>query len=247
MARRKRNLLVKHKGLKTKKVRISKPAGGDIISANNYCTVSESIQDLSSMLLENTMYKSELNIQSFPRASAMSKFFRWYRPKIVTYKYIPLYNTYAEGNGSRPEFVYVMNRTGDLVNPAGFNGMLAMGAKPQSFAKAKIIKYKPNLCQVLSVSQGATEPTNDNNYNIGFVPIYNWVQTYTGGLQKFDGPTNFDDGSAIVGLPTSNNPTWQGHNVYINTAVPVGSALIAKEYIHVIWEFKEPLSNVVSH
>lgn len=229
---------------KVRKVRISKPIGGDIISKNNYCQITET-KETPNLLQENINVKISLELREFPRALAMSKFFRFYRPRIAVYKYEPLYTDYSEGvGGSKPNFLYQMNRSGDEDYPNTKGQFLAMGARPKPFTKPVTIKYRPNLCQALSVA--TADATPGSIYHIGSVPVYNWVNTWSteAGVNNYiEEPATFaDTGIAITGLATSNNPLWQGHNVYVSVDTPGGATTnICREYCTVVWEFKDPL------
>lgn len=185
---------------------------------------------------ENLSYTGSFNIRDFPRALEMSKLFQWYRPVVVTYRYIPLFNVFQESsvpnqNYTMPQFYSIMNRTGmnDNFSLADFQ---KMGAKPRPFNKYIKVSYKPNLVKTLQVVQNPVG--SDFLYNQGVVPHYGWVQTY-------DGQRPVDRDPAQGTLITYNNPTFLGHDVFFSVALDTGTVLaVARTSKTVVWEFKQP-------
>lgn len=187
-------------------------------------------------LNENASYTGSFNIRDFPRALEMSKLFQWYRPVVVTYKYIPLFNVFQESsvpgqNYTLPQMYMIMNRSGMNDNFA-LADFQKMGAKPKPFNKYIKVSYKPNLVKSLQIVQNPVGSTN--LYNQGVVPHYGWVQTYTN-----QQPYNRDPG--VGTLVAYNDPTFLGHDVYFNVDLDTGTvAAVARTSKTVVWEFKQP-------
>lgn len=185
------------------------------------------------LVLENTTYTGSFNIDDFPRAKEMAKLYQFYRPKVVTYKYIPLFNTFQEGFAtgySVPQMLMLMNRCG-MIDNFSRDDFLKMGSVPRSFTKPSVIRYRPNLVQALQT----VEVGSNAVYNQGLVPVYNWVQTYTN--QR---PVNRDAANSNT-LVSFNNPTFLGHEYYFDVDLTGGqSNNVAKTVKTVVWEFKQP-------
>jgi len=185
------------------------------------------------LVQENLTYTGSFNIDDFPRAKEMAKLYQFYRPKVVTYKYIPLFNTFQEGFAtgySVPQMLMLMNRVG-MIDNFSRDDFLKMGAVPRSFTKPQIIRYRPNLVQALQT----VEVGSNAVYNQGLVPVYNWVQTYTN--QR---PVNRDSANSNT-LVAFNNPTFLGHEYYFDVDLTGGqSNNVAKTVKTVVWEFKQP-------
>jgi len=181
----------------------------------------------------------QFNIAQFDRASAIAKNFKFYRAKRVVWTLIPEYNTFQAGvaNQSMTQVSMIMNRTGD--NSAwGLAEYDAQGAVPMTFAKKRVIAYKPNLVQPFNVTLGAISPESPpvaTTGTLGNTPVYDkWVGTNSYAV------------SALVGQATDiiirgDLTPYYGHSIYWAVSQVVSQNPLATIFCEVEWEFKDPL------
>jgi len=217
--------------------------------ANNNLKVRNiaSIVEVSAQfpILANTDYNHSVcplsaTSTQFQRIRALAVHFKYYRITEVVWRYVPLYNVFqtdaASTTPSIPTFQRVMNRSGDLTvwTPAQYENI---GAVNQNFNKTIILKYKPNLVQVLLGGPQVASPTAVN-YQIGTRPIFNqWIATNT---------FNIDANEPVGNFTRTNYPnvSYQGHSILfsrlIGGAGPTDHSPIGNYEVTVRCEFKDP-------
>ena len=184
----------------------------------------------------------QFNISQFDRALAISKNFKFYRAKRVSWSMLPEFTTFQASTGttanqSIPQVSMIMNRTGD--NSAwGLAEYDAQGAVPFAFNKKKVIAYKPNLVQPFNVTLGGISPENPplpTTASLGNTPVYDkWIGTGSYGVNALTaGPIDI----IIRGDLTP----YYGHSIYWSVTSVVTNNALATIFCEVEWEFKDPL------
>jgi len=176
----------------------------------------------------------------FQRIRALALHFKYYRITEVIWRFVPLYNVFqsdaASNAPSLPTYQRVMNRSGDLTvwGQAQYENQ---GATNIEFKKTIIIRYKPNLVQVLLGGPQVASPAAVN-YQIGTRPIFNqWIATNTFQL---------DANEPVGGITRTNYPvvTYQGHSMLFSRLVggagPTDHSPIGNYEVSVRCEFKDP-------
>jgi len=188
----------------------------------------------------NTDVNYQFNISQFARATEIAKNFKFYRAKRVVWSYLPEYNTFQSGVGSvsMPQLSMIMNRTGD--NSAwGLAEYDAQGAVPMTFAKKRVIAYKPNLVQPFNVAIGGISPDTPpqpTTIALGNTPVYTkWIGTTAYRVNALAGPAT----DLII---RGDLTPYYGHSLYwaVTSTAPDEPAL-ATVFCEVEWEFKDPL------
>jgi len=237
--RKARKPLRKGKGRKRLAPKLNRGGGG--LSRDNYAVIKETSN--KGLMQANTAYINDFNIRSFPRAMSLMSSFRFYRLKKVIFTYNPIYNTFQDGVGasSVPQMVWAMNRVGDSY-AAGYNQLCQQGAIPFKFLSKKTIAYKPNLTQVLQVTQTTTSPTS--LYNMGITPVYDkWINTQTSPFQQVKPDPNPDSQQHFI---TLNYPTYYGHDVFFQQDFTDSAPDVAHFTVTCYWEFKDAIWDNVS-
>lgn len=210
---------------------------------SQYGTVTETITPTLGDLNGNTAYLWNIQLSTFPRATAVTALYQFYRLKYVKFQYIPKYPLGTQITGAddstigRPmRFYYMMNRQGtepatlDLVN------FLDKGCKPIPFgdsrSRAVVVKYKPNMTDNVS-GAGADDQTSRNEC---ITPVFNrWLNRY------------YTPGGG-TGVDTPNTtPYWQGHLCWIDDFNNVPAATPVSEVrVTAVWEYKNPYMPVTT-
>jgi len=192
-------------------------------------------------------------LADFSRAKAVASNFKYFRAKRCVWKYIPMYNTY-QGQISDslqvPQIQFIMNRTGDITlwTQAEYD---AQGASPVTFTKTRTVAYKPNLVQVIQqIPQNfAISPSPDqvgtgsaDTFALGSVAKYDmWLATTLFPIQQSAPYSTY-------GVDISNSANmarYHGHSMFFNAPGTSDDAHIARVYLEVEWEFKDPLFQAV--
>jgi len=214
--------------------------------------------DLSGELTTNyLMTNLTFCLGQFPRASQVAPFYKWYKAEFVEYEYTPYFNTFdgTAASGQLPYIYTIMNRTQDLQSPPSGAGqeqwLLSQGAKPRTFSKKVIIRYKPNWCAP-SMLMTRTETSLNAVAIAGLEPKYTWLACPDNGLvagavqttmpllsAKID-PTIFPAGfTPIQNFPLAT--VYNGHTHYISQGVlNTPSMKCGNLVMRVKWCFKHP-------
>jgi len=189
----------------------------------------------------NTDVNYQFSIAQFSRASAIAKNFKFYRAKRVVWTMLPEFNVFQAGTAtqSMTQISMIMNRTGDNTQWLEVE-YDAQGAVPRTFAKKRVIAYKPNLVQPFNVTLSALSPDSPptpTTGTLGNTPVYDkWVGTNSYALNNPLG------GSSEIIIRGDVTP-YYGHSIYWNVGqVAPGSVIpLATIFCEVEWEFKDPL------
>ena len=207
---------------------------GALSNVKHYARITEAVN--FTPMVANTDYNYQFSLSLFARAVEVSKNFKFYRAKRVSWTYLPDYNTFQSGAGSVsvPQASLIMNRTGDstIWTPAEYD---AQGAVPKQFNKKMVVAYNPNIVQSIQYVNQAV-PTAYTG-NVGARPIYGeWINT-----SSYNRVIAIPGGSAFI--PEQNNLLlYQGHSMYwyVTSTAPSEPA-IGSVICEVEWEFKDPL------
>ena len=211
---------------------------GALSSVKHYARITEAVNFTA--MVANTDYNYQFSLSLFARAVEVSKNFKFYRAKRVSWTYLPDYNTFQVGAGSVsvPQVSLIMNRTGDstIWTPAEYD---AQGAVPKQFNKKMVVAYNPNIVQSIQYINNSTAPTPFTG-NVGARPVYNeWINT-----GSYNRVVNTPGAPPAIGIiPEQNNLLlYQGHSMYwyVTSTAPSEPA-IGSVICEVEWEFKDPL------
>lgn len=187
----------------------------------------------------NTPELWDTRLQDYPRSVAVTALYQFYRLKYVEYRYIPKYPLGTQGDPTGTEYgrpmrlFYMMNRQG--TNPAtlSLTNFEEKGCKPIPFgdsrARAAVVKYVPNLLQVItSGAQDTVAPTSES-----IVPVFKkWINRY-----YTDNSVGPDPGPDVANTDVRH---W-GHLSWVDdynesaSQVPVGEMRVTA-----VWEYKNP-------
>ena len=213
--------------------RLANQTSGALSNVKHYARITETA--LFTPIAPNVDYNYSFSLSLFDRAQAVSKNFKFYRPKRVVWTYLPDFNTFQSGGTvSLPQVSMIMNRTGDSTawTPAEYD---AQGAVPKQFSKKMVIAYNPNIVQSIQyITIGGPLPFTGN---LGVRPVYNeWIATGTYSSLV----ANPAGGVASI---TNDNlqMLFQGHSMYWNVSTPGSISVLGSVYCEVEWEFKDPL------
>ena len=219
----------------------SNQTSGALSNVKHYARITEAVN--FTPMAPNQDYNYAFRLALFDRATAVSKNFKYYRAKRVSWTYLPDYNTFQSGGGgiSVPQVSMLMNRTGDttLWTSAEYD---AQGAVPKQFSKKLVIAYNPNICQSIQYIAQPTGTPGPFLGNIGTRAVYNeWIAT---GNFATDNPANYPGGLPFLGPATANaniDMLYQGHSMLFEVAVPGAVSILGSVFCEVEWEFKDPL------
>jgi len=210
-------------------------SSGVLSKIKHYARITETAPFTA--IAPNQDYNYAFHLGLFDRALAVSKNFKFYRPKRVVWTYLPDFNTFQSGGTvTLPQVSMIMNRTGDATTwtPAEYD---AQGAVPKQFSKKMVIAYNPNIVQSV---QFVTTTVPAFGGNIGVRPVYNeWIATgiYS---QIFPNPA----GGVNSVLNANTFMQYQGHSMYWNVTTPGSISVLGSVYCEVEWEFKDPLFTI---
>lgn len=188
----------------------------------------------------NTDVNYQFNISQFDRAKAIAQNFKFYRAKRVVWTMLPEYNVFQSGAGSvsLPTMSFIMNRTGDNTawTVAEYD---AQGAVPTTFAKKRVIAYKPNLVQPFNVAVNVSVAGLPTTAAVGNTPVYDkWIGT---GGYLVDNPNPGSGGPIPLAIRGDVTP-YYGHAIYwYATSTAPSEPKLATIFCEVEWEFKDPL------
>lgn len=244
VARRRKNLRRRARRAARRGGRRANQTTGALSKVKHYARITEAVN--FTPMAPNTDYNYSFALNSFVRALAVSKNFKFYRAKRVVWTYLPDYNTFQSGvpAPSLPQVSMLMNRTGDntLWTPAEYD---AQGAVPKQFSKKIVIAYNPNIVQSIQYINQIVSgvPTQTFVGNVGARPVYNeWIAT--GNFNRtLTAPSQPGPGVAVVDLVEANNyMLYQGHSMYWEqTSTAPSEAPLGVVFCEVEWEFKDPL------
>lgn len=181
-------------------------------------------------------------LDSYARASAVSKNFRFYRCKKVELEFIPYANVFAPGTAF-PELYFQVDRTQGLILPGGSlplptkNIMLARGVMPIKWTGVIRKSYVPSVLRLENLYQNVF---NNNVQSIAATtstPVkYKWYATQS----QYVAPTN-NAATPVGGLYNPGSLRYFGAAYYIDQPLAAPSAVLGTIKMRVHWEFKEPL------
>jgi len=211
-------------------------SSGMLTNVKHYARITEVVN--FTQPTPNTDVNYQFNISQFVRALSLSKLYKYYRAKRVSWTYVPQYETFQIGGaGSIPQVSMIMNRTGDNTAWTAVD-YDAQGAVPFSFTKKKVIAYKPNLVQAIQYKAITIAPPigTEASQTLGARPIYDkWVAT---GKNYVDVPNQ-----GLENAINGDDVSYYGHALlfYVSSVAP-GSLPLGQVYCEVEWEFKDPMS-----
>lgn len=193
-------------------------------SDGNYaeCTVTRDL-GYDSM---GPIYKfSEFSIAGFPRASAISQQYQFYRMTKVTMRFIPVNDTYIAGNpGEVPHLYYVIDKSDSIP----FLG-----------------------CSVQNLEECGAKPIrlDDKTITVSFKPAVTWKALDENGAATNFGMTRTSPWLATNDNNTSDTATWSPSSVdhhgiiYTVTGGTAGSNYHVETTVH--FQFKKPLDYTI--
>lgn len=171
----------------------------------------------------NQMYQVyNLQLSSYPRASAVAKGYQLYRIKRVTFKISPLLDTFAAGsNTTVPYLYYMIDRTKNLQFNNTALSLQKAGAKPRRLDdKIVTFSFKPS---VLTPGFDSLPPAGQSNTQFTSYRISPWLTTRD------------NDGVSIW------NPDSTDHlGVKFMAEQTLGTNITYKVEVLVDFEFKKP-------
>jgi len=200
----------------------------------------------------NINYDECFQLGQFQRASRLAENFKFYRAKLVMWKYEPIYNLYGEAGGETIPLAYiVMNRTQEKQEYT-IDNYLEMGVIPKKFNSPLVLKYKPNWC-----SPGLIAQSKDISGNVrdiiqqGVQKCFNWLMTPVDSLSAFRKSALIEtNGLETLGYKQAENPAAQviynGHNIRFEQLIEGTDTTVARNTVTVVWEFKGPKTRPVS-
>ena len=243
--------------------RPSKKAGLSVM--NQSARIVESFEYVD--LKADTPYQQVFHLSQFYRATTIAKNFQFYKAVKVKWEYMPLYNTFQQGNSTavvaKPQLYWVMCRDQNIAwsQRTAANAQFSMwnqGVDPVAFTKNLEIIYKPNWCSpgvtalTFAKVPSAVDPTAvvdvvTNNIALGLKKQFGWLPTPD--LDDYDlsryNPTTAPSYPAgtLNTAPTNNGGVvYNGHNLIIQQEnepdVPVCKVICTVE-----WVFKGPKDN----
>lgn len=131
----------------------------------------------------NAMYQiRNFTLDQFPACVNVARSYQFYKIKRVSFKFIPLADTFTAGGGqSVPNMYYMIDRSGSIPANVTLDGLKAMGAKPLRFDDKTIVRgFAPS---VLTVDTAAPGVFQSSQYKIS-----PWLSTNSNALNA--GPWN---------------------------------------------------------
>jgi len=224
---------------------------------NQRASIIETL-DLPNDLTTNFSVQSlSFCLGQFPRASQVSQYYKHYKAEYVEWVYTPYLNLFSDLTQTIPYLYTVMNRTQDLTAPSGSQPLeqwcLSQGAKPRSFTKQIVLRYKPNWCSP-SMLMTRTETSLNAVAICGLKCEYGWLSapnnnSVAGGVSTTQplisaniNPAIFPNGfTPIQNFPLAT--VYNGHTHYIQqgtSQTEPGKA--GNLLVRVKWVFKNPSS-----
>lgn len=216
----------------------------------HYATITETVELADSVV--NTNYDESFQLGQFQRASRIAENFKFYRAKLVMWKYEPIYNLYGETGGETIPLSYmVMNRTQEKQDYT-VDEYLEQGVIPKKFNSPLVIKYVPNWC-----SPGLVAQRKDLSGNVtdviqqGLQKNFNWLMTPVDSLSEFRQSKLIEtNGLTTLGYNIAENPAAQviynGHLMRFEQLNPGSVLTVARNTVTVVWEFKGPKTRPTS-
>ena len=202
------------------------------------CTETKALVDMPF----NTEFSETFSLSQFPRALNLSKLYRFFRPKICEFRYLPTYNMFGESNSNAsvsaptvPQMIWQMNRTQDSTT-LSLTQLEAEGGTRRPFKTMLKIKYKPNLVQSIMQWQ-STGSYPGTNGCIGTTPLFNRWQSSAASPVLIP---NVGTG-AVQNYSDSTVALYNGHSIYCYQLTAGISAYACQRYVVVTWEFKDPV------
>lgn len=224
---------------------------------NQHATLIETVP--LDVCAQNVLTPRYFSLNMFPRSVDVAYNFKYYRAAWVEWTYTPLYNTFqedaAETNVQVPYMYTIMNRTQDSFAPAtkatAAQFIETQGAKPKTFTKKIVLRYKPNWTSPGLVNVRA--PAGLVNYvvNLGSTPSYKWLScpTQLGGqgsgntygqqqINLISGSNTMPGG---VGLIDTATVVYNGHYEFFDQVGNSGTEPTTGHLSCTVkWEFKNP-------
>jgi hypothetical protein len=202
----------KRKGRKSRVPRGINPAKQTALIVESFA-INDSSAAGTVGLLPNVVYPTFVSLSNFPRAELVSANFKWYKCVEIEYKYTPRFNLFSEDGvggspSSVPYFYSLMNRTAETYVPnvtpiSDDEFMLSSGAKPRSFTKPIVLRYKPNWNSpgLFAMSNAAPGAPPMQVTAAGLKAEYGWLAT-----PHFKSPTIAYDGILDSMTPSNTIP-----------------------------------------
>lgn len=208
-----------------------------------YASIVETIIDPDGTYNTGLNYNESFSLALFPRAKSLASQFQFYRAKMVTYTYEPLYNTFQQGSAGSKPYIYIqMNRT-QMAYAGGLAELQASGCRPKTFTTLTKVSYTPNWCSPGLVVQDGNNPAS-GVAQLGLQKQYAWLATPLTDTGSQDITNDIRDQAQNLSTlyPTnnsviSNKVLYNGHVVHIDQN-PSSPTPIARLTIQVHWEFK---------
>lgn len=242
LARRKKAGLRKRRAMRKmprRNLNSNKMDRATVVEADEYTAVVEGGQTITHTL------------QMHPRATAVSKNFRFYRCKKVELEFIPYANVFAPGTAF-PELYFQVDRTlsgGQYPNQGpGIsyvptkNDMLARGVTPVKWTSVLKRSYVPSVLRTENLIQNVLGSDVQSIAAVTATPVkYKWYAT-----QAFFAAPPGNAASYI-------NPTWSpgllayfGAAYFVDQPLANPGAVLGTIKMKVHWEFKQPLAVATS-
>lgn len=235
-----------------------------ISQQNQFASTMETVN--LQTLTDNSLYQHSFSLGQFPRSSAVAASYKWCRPVEVIWEYTPLYNTFQEqtsgGAGvTVPLFFSYMNRTGNFAGPPAIgeqlDWILSTGARPRTFNKKVVLKYKPNWLSSGLLTAQSTPTGVISLVSMGAKAEFGWVPCPDViPLAVADRQIGLDPPAQVYvpdtvqsnvtgALPdavdvSTNGINYQGHYTFIRQAVEGVTKGVAELRVTVKWQFKNP-------
>jgi len=203
--------------------------------------------------LANEMALAWFKLSQFPRARAIAPYFRFYKAMECIWTYTPYNNTYQQDGSlttglSIPYIYTVMNRTQDLkpllaVSTGG--SAIAMfqtlGARPKTFTRQHIVRYKPNYLlagQTLKAASGDTLINTIVRPGYAHIACPDLDRAGGGGTEAVQ-PVNQvpSFGGTLV---SADNAAWGAHLSYVEQFKADPVEPMYSVTLTVKWHFKQP-------
>lgn len=216
----------------------------------HYAQITETVELADSDV--NTNYEESFQLGQFIRASRIAENFKYYRAKLVMWKYEPIYNLFGEGGETIPLSYVVMNRTQEDKQGYDVDAYLEQGVIPKKFNSPLIVKYVPNWCspglvaQKKDISGFVTDIIQQ-----GATKHYGWLMTPTDSLSAFR-KSEFVQTNGLItqGYSIATNPAAQvlynGHLIRFEQLITGSDLTVARNTVTVVWEFKGPKTRNIS-
>lgn len=180
------------------------------------------------MVSNNPYNDVEQNLAFYKRATNIGQNYQFFRIKYVKYKFIARYNTFqattAEANAFPiPLLYHRLDKAGALPTNTTIGNLKAMGCKPVRFTKDITVTWSPGVSIVTGNDQNAIAAATG-------VKISPWLMTNKAPEQA---------------LWAANDTDHKGLYWYMETAALPGDGTYEFDAeVEVMFEFKQPLSNV---